>query len=228
MPQNYFVTGLPKSGKTTILEKIIEKLRERGLKVGGFLSPDKQEHGTRVAFYVQNIDNKRKRLLASVEGGGPKISKYHVKVKRFESVALPAMKRIEKYDVFVIDEIGRMEMRSKKFLDMLDEIFKSSVPVIASISQEYVDRYGIEGEVIMLTKMNREDVMFDLIEKTAGYRKRKKKKAKQKKKTTRKKTTRKKIPAKKRKKTREKAEKKPEQKKKRRGVLGKVREFLGF
>lgn len=219
MPRNYFITGLPKSGKTTLVRKVVEQLKARNLKVGGFVSPEDKHHGTRTGFYVENIETGTRRVLASVKGDGPKVSKYHVNVRSFEGVALTAMRNIEKYDVFVVDEIGRMEMRSSKFLRQLDNIFESKVPVIASISNEYVETYGVEGEVIMLTRTNRDEVLFDLLDKTAGYRKRKKKPEEKKpeKKPAKKKEAKKKKPEKKEK-------KKP---RKRKGILAGLRELIG-
>ncbi len=227
MPRNYFITGLPKSGKTTLVHRIVEELKARKLKVGGFFSPEERHHGTRTGFFVEDIASGKRRVLASVKGDGPKVSKYHVNVKSFESVSIPAMKEIEKYDVFVVDEIGRMEMRSSVFLKMLDMIFGSDVPVIASISNEYVERYGIEGEVIMLTKTNRDEVLFDLLNKTAEYHKRKKGKGK-KPAAKRKRPSKKKKPRKKKEK-KKKPEKKPQKPpRKRRGVLTGIRELIGF
>ena len=133
MPKNYFITGMPKTGKTTIIRRVVKDLQGRGLRIGGFLSPEKKEHGTRVAFEVEDIETGKTAILASVKPPGPKISKYYVKTKSFEGVALDTMKNIDMYDVYVIDEIGRMELKSTGFADLLEKIFKSKTPVIASV-----------------------------------------------------------------------------------------------
>lgn len=164
MPRNIFIVGLPKSGKTTLLQKLINELKKRGKKVGGFISPAIIEHGTRTGFYVQNTETGKTAQLASLSSGGPKVSKYSVKVKEFESIALPTMNKIDRYDVFVLDEIGRMEMKSKKFTDTLDKVFESETPVIASIADEYAPVYGFQGEVILLTPTNREGVYMRLLQ----------------------------------------------------------------
>ncbi|MEM4359284.1 MAG: NTPase [Candidatus Bilamarchaeaceae archaeon] len=165
MPRNFFITGLPKSGKTTILRKLIEEFKKRGLKVGGFISPEEREHGTREGFYVQDIDTGRIGRLASTKGDGPKVSKYHVDIKSFESIAVPIMKKVDEYDVLIIDEIGRMEMKSKKFVELLDEVFESQTPVIASIHQDYVLTYAVNGEIFVVTPTTREAVFIDLLNK---------------------------------------------------------------
>jgi len=177
MPRNFFVSGAPKSGKTTLLRRIVEELKKRGLKVGGFITPEERHHGTRKGFYVQDIETGKIALLASVDAEGPKVSKYHVDIKSFESVAIPSMTNVDNYDVFVIDEIGRMELKSQKFISLLDKIFESPVPLIASLHRDYIGRYGIYGEVVILTPTNREAVFLDLLNKaTAEYTKKPKEK----------------------------------------------------
>lgn len=165
MPRNIFITGLPKSGKTTLLQKLVDELKKRGKKVGGFITPAKIEHGTREGFYVEDIETGRTAQLASLSGGGPKVSKYSVKIKEFESVALPAMRKVDKYEVFVLDEIGRMEMKSRKFVEFLEKVFESKTLLIASISEDYAPVYGFQGEIILLTPTNREGVYLELLRK---------------------------------------------------------------
>lgn len=239
MPMNFFVTGTPKTGKTTLIMKLVEELKKRGLKVGGFVSPENKEHGTREGFHVVDIETGKTAVLASVTGGGPKISKYHVRIKSFESVAVPAMKKVDKYDVFILDEIGRMEMKSNKFIELLDDVFDSPTPVIAIINEDYVESYGFSGETLILTRTNREGVYLELVHKaTKEYVKkkvkRKPKKAKVKKPAKPKakpKPKPKKKPAKK--KVKRKAVKKAKVKKpvkkpeKEKGILGKIADFLG-
>ncbi len=168
MPRNFFITGMPKAGKTTLLRKVIEKLRNKGLNVGGIVSPEEKHHGTRSAFYVEDIKSGKQAKLASVDGSGPKVSKYHVNIRGFERIALPAIERPSRFDVIIIDEIGRMEMKSNKFQDMIDKIFEHHVPVIAALHRDYVDRYAPEGEVFMLTETNRGAVMLELIRKVSA------------------------------------------------------------
>ncbi len=165
MPQNFFITGEPKAGKTTLLKEIVKDLKGSGLRVGGFVSPEERHHGTRTAFYVMDVESGRVEPLASVKGDGPKVSKYHVDVKSFESIAVPAMGRVEEYDVFVIDEIGRMEMKSRKFAQLLEAVFESHTPLIASLHQDYLDKFAPTGEIVELTFDNRNAAYVRLLRK---------------------------------------------------------------
>ncbi|MDD5340133.1 MAG: NTPase [Candidatus ainarchaeum sp.] len=165
MPRNFFITGMPKSGKTTLLSRIADELRSHGLRVGGFVSPEEKEHGTRTGFYIRNLDTGELGRLAEVDADGPKVSKYHVDIKSFENAVLQSLERFERYDVIVIDEIGRMELKSQKFSELLDRIVESPTPLIASLHNDFVERYGQAGEVVFLDPANREQVYNELVQK---------------------------------------------------------------
>lgn len=171
MPLNFFVTGMPKSGKTTLLRKIVDELKGRGLKVGGFLSPEERHHGTRTAFRVRDIATGKEGLLAAVDADGPKVSKYHVDVKSFEAIAALSLDGFESCDVIVVDEIGWMELKSRKFASVLDEILDSDTPLIASLHHELVDSYGPYGEVYELTGNNHEAIYAELVNRVHELRK---------------------------------------------------------
>jgi nucleoside-triphosphatase len=176
MPQNFFITGLPKAGKTMLLRRLIKALKAQGLKVGGLISPEDKHHGTRTGFYVKDIGTGGIARLADMNSDGPKVSKYHVDVKSFESVAVPAMEGFEGYDVVIIDEIGPMELKSMKFADLLDRILDSDTPLIASLHEDFAARYVVNGDVILLAENNREAVYDELLESVRSIRKKTEKK----------------------------------------------------
>ena len=165
MPLNFFITGMPKCGKTTLLRKIVAEFKARGLKVGGFVSPEERHHGVRRGFFVMDVATGRIGTLAEADGDGPKVSKYHVDVRSFEDIAIPALRGFESCDVVVIDEIGWMELKSGKFADMIDEVLESGTPLIASLHTGLVGKYGAYGQVMELTDSNHEQVYDDLHEK---------------------------------------------------------------
>lgn len=217
MPNNFFITGLPKAGKTTLLRKLIEEMKEKGIKVGGFISPEEKIHGTRTGFKVEDIESGKRATLAAVDIDGPRVSKYHVNIKSFEWLAVPILRNAEKYDVIVIDEIGRMEMKSTKFGNLLADLLESQTPLIASLHRDYIEDYKVWGEVMILTPSNRGRVYLDLLRGADGYKRPKKAKKKAVKKKKKPKKAKKKVAKKKakpkKKITKKKAKKKPKKKK---------------
>jgi nucleoside-triphosphatase len=202
MANNFFLTGMPKAGKTTLLRKLVDDMKSQGIKVCGFLSPEEKTHGTRTGFKVEDIETGKKAVLAATDIDGPKVAKYHVNIKSFERLAGPALKNLSKYDVVVIDEIGRMEMKSTKFQNIVEDILESSTPLIASLHRDYIEDYRAWGEVLIVTPTNRGRVYLDLLRQVSDLEKSKKKAAK----------TAKKKAAKKKKATKKKTKKKPTKK----------------
>lgn len=217
MPRNYFITGDPKAGKTTLLKQLVKELKKSGVRVGGFISPEERHHGTRTAFKVMDLESGKTALLASTGGDGPKVSKYHVDVKSFESIALPAMKKGGSCDVVVIDEIGAMELKSKKFAGMLDDLLESDTPVIATLHHQLAEKYGTDGEILEIDEENRSQVYERLLREAGSIKKKEKKAAKEAPRKTE--APKKAAPAKK-----AKAEKKPPKAKKEAPVKEEMRE----
>lgn len=163
MTNNFFITGPVKSGKTTVLYELVKELRKKGFIVGGFISPEETHHGTREGFYIEDIETEGIANLASIGGNGPKSGKYNVNVKEFEALALKSMKNPEKYDLLVIDEIGKMEMMSTRFQDTLADILEKEIPVVASLHGSYVNTYEIFGRLYRLTDSNRGQVYSSVL-----------------------------------------------------------------
>jgi nucleoside-triphosphatase len=171
-----FLTGYPGSGKSTVLMKVIELLKQKGLKVGGFVTPELRERNKRVGFCVEDIHSVRKGILASTEvKTGPKLGKYKINVKEFENIALKALDfAVENCDLVAIDEIGKMEWFSEKFREKIIEILNSEKPVIAVLHRNFVNRFKKYGKVIEVTLANREKLPEEIvkemqyIQKTSG------------------------------------------------------------
>ena len=205
MPNNYFITGLPKSGKTTLLKKLVDDLKTRKIAVGGFVSPEEKVHGTRTGFKVMDVCTGKKARLAAVNIDGPKVSKYHVDLRSFNTFLSSCMKSPTNFDVVVVDEIGRMEMKSTKFQNCLETVLESSVPLIASLHRDYIEDYKAWGQVITLTRTNAGRVYLELLRNTkelngkprASKKKSAKTKQVKKQKKPKKKVSKKKKPAKK-------------------------------
>jgi len=162
--KNVFLTGLPGSGKSTVMIRCIEKLRRRGLAVGGIATPEVRVRGRRVGFDVVDVASGFKALMAGVEVSSSfRVGKYGVDVVAFESIALPALEHAERIsDLVAIDEIGRMELLSEQFKKRVDELLMREKPVLAVLHRNYVKSYGSEGILYEVTQENR-DSLVDMV-----------------------------------------------------------------
>jgi len=159
-----FLTGKPGVGKTTVLLKIIEALRGKGVTVGGIVTPEIREHGKRTGFSVRGFcygrcDNfvSKEVTFASIYGYGRRFGKYRIDVEKFDEVAIPALDYAAKCcDVIAVDEIGRMEMFSDRFRKKLREILESDKPLVATLHRKLVRELSKYGSVMEVTQENRE------------------------------------------------------------------------
>ncbi len=155
-----FLTGLPGSGKSTVLMRVIEILKQKGLKIGGFITPEMRVRRKRTGFKVIDIHSGEKGTLASIDQKvGPRVGKYRVNLKDFERVALKALDfALKECDVICIDELGKMELFSERFKEKIKEILKSDKLTLIVLHRNLIEEYKEYGKVIWVTPENREEL----------------------------------------------------------------------
>lgn len=127
------LTGLPRCGKTTAVMKIITHLHMD--KIAGFYTQEIRQAGVRKGFSWCRLDGTT-GILAHIDIKSPsRVGKYGVDVVSFEKSVVPILD-IEKTDtqLFVIDEIGKMECFSKEFVGVIRSLFKSDKSVLATVA----------------------------------------------------------------------------------------------
>ena len=133
MSVRVLVEGRPGSGKTTVATRLAGLLVERGIDVGGFVTREVRERGRRVGFLVETIAGDRATLAHVGLSGPPRVGKYGVDLEAFERVALPALATPPPAGVVVIDEIGKMELRSQRFRDAVLRLLDGPSGLVATI-----------------------------------------------------------------------------------------------
>jgi len=129
------LTGLPGCGKTTAIMKIIASLDCE--KVAGFYTQEIRENNNRKGFCWKRLDGTA-GILAHVDiKGSFKVGKYGVDVMDFEKSVVPFLD-VERTDaeLFVIDEIGKMECFSEKFVAVTRRLFASDKSVLATVARK--------------------------------------------------------------------------------------------
>jgi nucleoside-triphosphatase len=160
-----FLTGQPGSGKSTVLIKTIDLLKQRGLKVGGIITPEIRKERKRIGFLVKDIYSGREGILASIDQKfGPRLGNYHINLEEFERIALPALDfAVKKCDLIAIDELGKMEFFSLKFKEKIFEILNSDKKVIACLHRNFVNQFKNFGKIIEVTFENREKLPEEIL-----------------------------------------------------------------
>lgn len=130
--KNILITGLPGVGKTTLIKKLTENLKD--LNPVGFYTEEIRDKGIRKGFELMSLDG-RKGLLSHVDIKSPyTVGKYKVDIKGFEEFldSIPFFK--DTVSLIIIDEIGKMECLSEKFKKLLEEILDSEKLIVATIA----------------------------------------------------------------------------------------------
>jgi nucleoside-triphosphatase len=134
-PPKILLTGLPGCGKTTVIMQILENLRN--IKTAGFYTQEIRENNIRKGFRWTSLDG-AEGILAHIDIKGPLwVGRYGVDVKAFENSVVPILD-IDKTDaeLLVIDEIGKMECMSEKFVTAVRKLFNSDKSVLATIAKK--------------------------------------------------------------------------------------------
>ena len=134
------ITGMPSVGKTDTLIKIIEALEEHGYTVEGMITEPIIEKKVRVGFYVTDWQTKDREVFAHIDfETKEKVGKYGVDTDALEAIGLPAIEKAildEDTNIIVIDEIGKMEMLSEKFCEMVIEALDSDKPLMVTLHKK--------------------------------------------------------------------------------------------
>lgn len=137
------VTGSPGAGKTTLADAVVDALRRRGESVAGFTTREIRRGGRRTGFIVAGVSG-LVRTLAVLGGPGPQVGRYAVDVPAFEEVALNELESgLELGSTIVIDEIGKMELLSDRFVALLPKVFDAE-RVLATV---HLHRHPVTDEL---------------------------------------------------------------------------------
>jgi len=161
------LTGRPGVGKTTVVAKVAENLRPR-IPVAGFLTREIREQGRRTGFRIETLDGAQAVLAHVNIEKGPRVGQYRVDVEAFEETAVRALENAEVEEaVWIVDEIGKMELHSEKFAKRMDEWMASAVTLLATVMPHphpQVDAWKRRPDVrlIEVTYDNRDSLVREL------------------------------------------------------------------
>jgi len=163
-----FLTGSPGVGKTTVIRRIVERLD--GFTCAGFYSAEKRQRGQRIGFKVVTLSGEE-GPLASVGRTPPTVGKYSVHVTEFENLVLPELApQTTPADLYVIDEIGKMELFSHQFRNRVIDLLAEPVNLLATIAKKgkgFADQIKARSdiELIEVTRNNRDELADQLAQK---------------------------------------------------------------
>ncbi len=169
------LTGAPGVGKTTALIKTAEALKARGISVGGMISREARRNNNRVGFEIIDLTSGGHGWLAQINGVGPSVGKYHVKLPDLENIGVQAITNaVERCQVIAVDEVGPMELYSKQFKQAVMQALDSGKPMLAVVHAKAKDplieaaKRRADAEVYTVTLVNRDALPKQLADKIAA------------------------------------------------------------
>jgi nucleoside-triphosphatase len=125
------ITGKPGVGKTTLVQKIIARMQT--LNMAGFCTSEIRDTGSRLGFELRGLNGGR-RILAHVEiDGRHRVGRYGVDKDGFEEFLATLDLLNPEVELIVIDEIGKMELLSNRFRNLVCDALDADKQVLATI-----------------------------------------------------------------------------------------------
>lgn len=166
MGQAYLLTGMPGTGKTSIIRQVITQTK---CNAGGFFTQEIRSVGIREGFKIVTLDGKE-GLLAHITIDSPyRVGKYGVDISVLETTGIEAIySAVATCDLVVIDEIGKMELFSARFIQAVADALASPKKVLGTITLKphpLADsiRQNRSIQVTELTRNNQKQVLSHIL-----------------------------------------------------------------
>ncbi|MBJ23601.1 MAG: nucleotide kinase [Euryarchaeota archaeon] len=147
------ITGLPRSGKSGVLQKTVKMLKEQRKNellskgeeyekykiVGGMLmEPIKNEKGERVGFECVNYQSGERGVVAHRDiDSRMRILGYGIDMSELERVGVPAIEEAARhYEVIMIDEIGKFTVESDLFVRTVRAALEADKPTLMTLHKK--------------------------------------------------------------------------------------------
>lgn len=188
--QRVAVTGRPGIGKTTFCLKVFDILKwstkhadwdksnveGKGRNICGFVtrevrdSTGKGGRGNRIGFMLENLKTGEKGWLARVDkkgsGRSVRVGKYVVLTDSIDIFS----KELDcgSSDLVIIDEIGPMELKSKVFINKVENLLSSDISCLFSIhlksNHSLLRRIREKFDVYLINEENRNSLVKEVAE----------------------------------------------------------------
>ncbi|MBD3161159.1 MAG: AAA family ATPase [Candidatus Eisenbacteria bacterium] len=127
------LTGPPGVGKTTVIRRTADALRN--LAISGFRTDEICSRRGRTGFRITTFDG-RSAILAHTGISSPhRVGRYGVDIEALDRIVESELQPDAGVDLFLVDEIGKMECFSDRFVTSVHDLLEAKVVLVATIQQ---------------------------------------------------------------------------------------------
>jgi len=153
------LTGTPGCGKTTAIRAVADKLK--GKRLAGFYTAEIRSRGQREGFRLISFDHLQKTIAHVDFPGDHRVGKYGVDVAAIDEAAEQVLHLAAAVDVYLVDEIGKMECLSPRFVSAVRSLLDAGAVVVATVGKKgggFMDevKQRSDTELWELTRNNRD------------------------------------------------------------------------
>jgi len=163
-PKNILLTGPPRCGKSTLIQKLITKIEKP---MTGFFTREMREGGRRVGFLIITLDGKQGILAHEGSKSEIRVGKYGVNFDSLDQIAASSMIPSKPDQIVILDEIGKMECLSRLFRETLIRVLDSPNTVIGTVAFKGIPfietiKKRPDVQLVMVNERNRNSLVDSL------------------------------------------------------------------
>lgn len=134
------ITGGVAQGKTTLLRQLVEILKKRNIKIGGFYAERIMEDGMTMGYQLVNCDTGEvvDFLSTDANSGTETIGKFYINTKSLEQ-GREWLEKAKHYDLMAIDEIGKLELQGRGWAAAFSELLAQQVPLVICARDSFIN-----------------------------------------------------------------------------------------
>lgn len=136
------LTGKSGVGKTTLCEKLVDRLSRKGFSCAGVICPDVKKDGILLGKVAVNARTKESRMLATMQSGpgGVRTASYTLNAQAVEMTA-DIIRSSNAADVIILDDIGPVDLEASGIGMVVQDTLYSRDNIVIIVRSSLMDAF---------------------------------------------------------------------------------------